>query len=275
MRGLYRVTEIRENVWHIEEGGLDSMYVIKGEKRGLIIDTGTGVGDFKKLAENLLGKENSLPYDVVLTHGHVDHAGGGSQFEKIFVGEGDKEIAAGISLKDREDYIKRMKKVGASQISPEEIEPCQQTKAKAEYIEIGDGFLFSLGDREIQVFQCPGHTLGSICLLDEKDKLLFSGDNMNDIELLCAPFSDRKELLRKWYDCASFVLKEPCKFELCCGGHSVFSVAKAKEILECGEKVLKGELSSEFMEVHIFKGNFARYKDSYLIFEQKIEEIMR
>lgn len=263
----YRITEIRSGIWMINESGLDAIYMIKGSRRGLIIDTGTGIADLKTTAEQYLGE----PYDVVLTHGHVDHAGGISQFDKIFVHQGDREMAEQITLGDRQDYIRRMNKAGVSDFDPESIPEIMRSEDKPYFCEISTGDIFSLGDRELKVMECPGHTAGSICLLDEADNLIFTGDNMNDLELISAPGDDRMDLLSQWYKAASGVLDAQKNAVLCCGGHSTLNVEKAREILECGGKVLAHEIQMEQMQIHIFTGNFAKYKNSFLTVDEHLQ----
>ena len=79
----WTVNEIKKGVWHVDESGLNAMYVVKGSKMSAVIDAGTGIGDFKGLVESLVDN----PYVVLITHGHVDHAGAeynGRRSRKIF-----------------------------------------------------------------------------------------------------------------------------------------------------------------------------------------------
>ena len=46
-------------------------YLVIGEERAALIDTGTGFGDMSALTAQL----TDLPIIVILTHGHCDHAG--------------------------------------------------------------------------------------------------------------------------------------------------------------------------------------------------------
>ena len=46
------------------------------------------------------------------------------------------------------------------------------------------GTVFELGGRTIEVIHTPGHSLGSVCLLDRENRLLFTGDMCNDSLLL-------------------------------------------------------------------------------------------
>ena len=57
-----------------------------------------------------------------------------------------------------------------------------------------------LGDKKLVIYEMTGHTAGSVCILDEEDRILFSGDSVNDLELICAPAKDREALLKEWYE---------------------------------------------------------------------------
>ena len=55
-------------------------YLIVGEKRALLFDTGMGISDIKKVVEEL----TKLPVVVVNSHSHDDHVGGNWQFDTIY-----------------------------------------------------------------------------------------------------------------------------------------------------------------------------------------------
>src|SRR5512135_2508944 len=44
-------------------------YLVEGDKKAILIDTGDGIGNIKALAEEL----TKMPFWVVNTHTHVDH----------------------------------------------------------------------------------------------------------------------------------------------------------------------------------------------------------
>lgn len=266
---VYQVKEVKKGIWHVDEAGLDSAYIVSGKDRGLVIDTGTGIKDLKGLAEKYL----SVPYDVVLTHGHVDHAGGISQFDEVWLDAGDIGMADAVTVKDREEYIYSMHQTGSTKLMPEAIIPELKTDKKPAYRTLHSGDVFSLGGRELEVAACPGHTAGSVFLIDKADRLIFTGDSVNDLELICAPAEDRMELLRRWYESARKILSDNRDAELCCGGHAVFGVDKAWEVLECGRKILDHELEMTRRKIHIFVGNFAQYKNSCITVDEKLERV--
>lgn len=72
--------EVAPKIYKINEYNLSTMFVIVGSERALCIDCGTGVGDYKAVIERLV---EGKPYDMVLSHGHVDHAAAASSSTNI------------------------------------------------------------------------------------------------------------------------------------------------------------------------------------------------
>ena len=66
-------------------------YLLVGEKRALLIDTGLGVSNIKKVVDSL----TSLPVLVATTHVHWDHIGGHGLFNDIAVYEAEKDWLGG------------------------------------------------------------------------------------------------------------------------------------------------------------------------------------
>ena len=100
----------------------------------------------------------SLPITVLLTHGDGDHRGGLCDFEECYVHERDKNLIPS----DVQTYNIR----------------------QGEYIRAGK-YCF-------EVIEIPGHTPGSIALLDRRHKLLISGDTIQKGPIYM--FGDRRDL---------------------------------------------------------------------------------
>jgi len=53
----------------------------------------------------------------------------------------------------------------------------KKRKQSLEYLQDGD--TLNLGDRVLEILHTPGHTKGSLCILDRTDRILFSGDSIS------------------------------------------------------------------------------------------------
>ena len=62
-------------------------YLLCGEKYAILIDTGLGVSNIRKIVDSL----TKLPVMTVTTHVHWDHIGGHKYFENIAVHEAEKD----------------------------------------------------------------------------------------------------------------------------------------------------------------------------------------
>lgn len=136
-------TVIEPGVTVIETFDNTTMYLVEGDSIALLIDTGTKCTDLS----NKLSRLTEKPIKVVLTHGHFDHAGNIGFFPEVYMHKADKTL---------------------------KTEQLKNFKGKIHAIEEGD--IFDLGNREITVVHTPGHTPGSITLIDEQAGIAFTGD---------------------------------------------------------------------------------------------------
>lgn len=169
--GYFKITDLGNGIWKITEKMGVSEYLIVGTEKALLIDTGYsyGRGFLKRLR-----KITTLPIMVVNTHFHPDHSGKNNLFHDIYIGKND--IPNG-----KNEVLLLLQKIRKAQ-------PIKGTmysalmrcpKIKSNYIAVGNGMKFELGNRNIEVIEMPGHTPGSIILLDEKTKTVFAGDAVN------------------------------------------------------------------------------------------------
>lgn len=121
-------------------------FLIVGKERALLLDTGAVRVDILKY----IGQITELPVTVILTHGDGDHIGNLQDFETAYIHEND--IQAVLSH-----------------------EQCKDVKL----IPLSHDDIIDIGTRKLKVLFTPGHTAGSICLLDEANKILFAGDTIS------------------------------------------------------------------------------------------------
>ena len=79
MKALFRVEEINPCLVRITDVADTHFYLIRGDRKAALLDTGVGCGDLRSLVERLTDK----PLIVLITHGHIDHAMGAGQFENV------------------------------------------------------------------------------------------------------------------------------------------------------------------------------------------------
>jgi hydroxyacylglutathione hydrolase len=168
----FEVKEIGDAIWAIDDRGCDVMYLVSGDERCLLMDTGWGVGDLPVLVASL----SPLPLTVVNTHGHPDHVFGNGQFAQVYVHVADEAAARELPSAEMRTWI-------VDNALPKPLPAGFQFDVWAvagpgSLDTIQDGHVFDLGGRDLEVISVPGHTPGSICLLDRQARVLFTGDSV-------------------------------------------------------------------------------------------------
>ena len=141
----YQVKHINDYLIQITDEFQDAIYILKGRDCAILWDLGMDKQPLKPLVDNLV----DTPYHVVFSHGHLDHVGCGGEFETAFM-----------SMKDKDVYFDNPP--GLNYMDFDKIQPMPSE--------------FDLGDRKVQIMPCPGHTQGSVLLIDTDKKLVFTGD---------------------------------------------------------------------------------------------------
>lgn len=168
------ITKIDDGTYRFTEYALKIpvyAYLLIGKDRALLIDTCYGFTDIP----SAIGKITALPLIVVNTHGHLDHTHGNHLYDSVY-----------LSAKDDEVFAKHNSKEGIGQVAKDMGIPLFLTKIPplkrcvkshpSVHIPLPDEMYFELGERRVSIFETPGHTRGSISLLDEKNGWLFTGD---------------------------------------------------------------------------------------------------
>ena len=156
MNFQYTITKIDYGTWAIDEGMVRS-YLLTGEDSALLLDTGNGSGDLKAAVDGL----TALPLRLVNSHADPDHLGCNGQF-------------------------------GPAYLHPAEFALYEQKMPGLAHLPLLDGAVLDLGGRKLRVLLIPGHTPGSIALLDETRRMLFSGDSVSASPIFM--FGDRRSL---------------------------------------------------------------------------------
>ena len=164
--------------------GRTLVYLVLGVEKALLFDTGWGNADLKSYAKTI----TQLPIMVVNSHAHIDHYGGNAQFDVVWIGEHEIDSTNPIIISDEQTMFPL----------------CEEVRKGGNYQFdfLKNGEIINLGGRELEVVEMPGHTKGSIGLLDKKTRLLLSGDAILKRTLLTGgqPISTFKNTLNHVYD---------------------------------------------------------------------------
>jgi len=168
---VYRVAPDTFAVYEPHQAEEAISYLILGQQRAILFDTGMGISDIRAVTKQL----SRLPIIVLNSHTHNDHVGGNWQFDTIYSMDTDfsRQNAKG-SVDDAQAEL------AAGQICgtlPKNFDPATyRTRAWTISKYIHDGDKLDLGGRTIEILSTPGHTPDAICLLDRSNGLLFTGD---------------------------------------------------------------------------------------------------
>ena len=165
---------ITENIIAIKDITGVYMYLVLGENKAILIDTGTGAGNIFEYVKSL----TDLPIEVILTHGHCDHAGGAKFFETVYLPEEDFELVdIHASMARKIEYIHFS---GGENVAENEI----VGERLGSYIKLEDKQIFDLGNEQLEMIKLPGHTKGMTCVLFKKSRMILMGDGCNPVTFI-------------------------------------------------------------------------------------------
>ncbi|CAO5155807.1 Zn-dependent hydrolase, glyoxylase [Frankia sp. AiPs1] len=181
--------------WLVAEPGHVNCFLVEGDERAVLVDTGLGLADIHAAARTLTDR----PILAVNSHGHDDHRGGNWLFDDVaahpdaaralteavpaerlaaYLRVAREQYAAYVRLRDDDG---RFFHQFTAETTPRPVPPA----ADAWTVPAGpapgplrDGQRLDLGGRELTVLHTPGHSPDSLCLLDERAGLLFAGDTL-------------------------------------------------------------------------------------------------
>lgn len=191
--GWFTVELIDEQTFAISEYGQwmkVHSYLIAGEEKAVLVDTGLGVGNIRKIVEQL----TSLPVEVVTSHAHWDHTGGHPRFERFSIHEAERDWIEG----GFDDEAKKIRgyliREPFTREPPEafDLDTFRPTSCPVNHLH-RDGDRIDLGGRSLRLIHTPGHSPGHICVYEESSGLLVSADLLYQGVLLAGlRFSDSR-----------------------------------------------------------------------------------
>ncbi len=182
----YQRVEVSDPWFHVYriEPGIFALYepynfqeiiswLIVGERRALLFDTGMGMSRISALVSEL----TRLPVTVVNSHSHFDHIGGNAEFDDVRAMDTEFTRASAAGVPHAEV---------AQEVRPDAFcahmlrTPLDTARFAVRPFRIAatiaEGTVFDLGGRRLEVLAIPGHTPDAIALLDRDRGHLWTGD---------------------------------------------------------------------------------------------------
>lgn len=269
----HQVEKINESTWRINEFNLVNAFLLEGKKNSALIDTGCGLGEIDKCVKEITDK---MLY-VLLTHSHPDHAGGVYHFKSlpIYMNSDDDSLKLWGMRTDngfRRMYIEtRGPRLYDGEIRnlysllPNDNPDC----TSFDYINIDDGSIIDLGERTLECIHTPGHTDGSICFLDRKNRFLFSGDTINRSIILMRQPDNSTQLIKIFHDSLLKIWRHEKEFDSLIIGHGnpILEKSIIKDYIKITDGLLSGSLRGSYEESGFRKGDVIRYGKAELWYQ--------
>lgn len=142
---MQEIVKINESTYTIEDDGV-RFFLLIGETKALTIDTGMNSSNAIKIVKTLTNK----PIELLNTHCDIDHISGNEKFFDIYMS------------KEEWDYYQIIRK----------------NKVNIHIVKEND--VIDLGNRPLKIVNLNGHTQGSIGIIDINNRVLISGDSIQD-----------------------------------------------------------------------------------------------
>jgi hydroxyacylglutathione hydrolase len=157
------------------------------DKRALVIDPG---GEVPRILE-AIREQGVSPERILLTHGHIDHAGGATELkEALEVASSAPLPIEGPDARDQfllqglEAQAARFGVTGIRNVLPDRF--------------LADGDEIALGSHRFAVLHCPGHTPGHLVFVNREKRFALVGDVIfrGSVGRTDFPYGDHAALIR-------------------------------------------------------------------------------
>lgn len=210
----YEVFQMDAATWRIENKGV-RFFVLAGSRRAAVIDTGMSVENAKDIAASLTDQ----PLMLINTHADMDHTSGNNAFETAHMHPAE--------------YVNYFKG-GAKHPTPTPL---------------WDGEIIDLGGRTLRVITQPGHTPGSIALLDQERRVLYAGDSIQDGRIFM--FGPMRNLVA-YRQSLEKIMRLAERFDLIYPCHASLPLTNEiiPRLMEGADRILRGEATFTLTSMH-------------------------
>ena len=181
----------------------------------MVVDTGRSGLDIRSIVENV----TDLPYDLLNTHADPDHIAGNRAFSTFLMHPSEAAV-----------YYKLHNGPGC-------------------FLPVYDGDIMDLGGRQLEIVHIPGHTPGSISVLDRRNRCLIGGDPIQCHGRIYM-FGIHRDLHSYVHGLKKILAKTD--YDLIYPSHADLSVSRdvIPELISGAEQILSGRGIGEMTIVH-------------------------
>ncbi|PSW48610.1 hypothetical protein C0W66_12855 [Photobacterium kishitanii] len=229
----FKVSYIADNTYMIEEpksSQYNISYLIIGNQRALMLDTGSGENrsHCKQRISNIVNQLTDKPVTLLLTHFHFDHNASIDEFDHIAFANIEKIRERAV---DDKTYI----------FTPQELAfgTYPEKAIVNEWLDLGKNI--DLGNRVVKITQVKGHTDDSVLVVDEGNKIIFTGDTLYNGPLIVigkhnyAPYIQTINKMQVDFNDSYYFYGAHGSKEL--GGMMRYSILSGtSDLLECAKK---------------------------------------
>ncbi|MDD3409253.1 MAG: MBL fold metallo-hydrolase [Eubacteriales bacterium] len=236
--GSYMAWKRDYRTWFISfMNGSEYMYLLEGDEKALLIDTGWGAGNLRPFVEKLTSK----PVMVVNTHFHPDHAGGNGEWEEVWMHE---NWALDVpSMRDCPCDVNRL--------------PFPDYRHQL----LRDGQIIDLGNRRVEALCMTAHSNSSLMFIDHGQRLLFCGDEIEAAQVLMyaiaelpgQPYDLGARLRAHHAHCAALWQRRD-EWDDLCPNHNGSPIAREylTDFMELSEHIFAGDAKREDKLNHFY-----------------------
>ncbi|WP_099467206.1 MBL fold metallo-hydrolase [Konateibacter massiliensis] len=238
----YQSEKLSERLYRITEIGGVCCYLVVGDSRACLLDTGCGYGNLREYIETITDK----PVFVLLTHGHHDHMGACALFDEVYINPADLPVFTSFGVMEKRLEEAKSFEV-LSHFTEKDLVPTRTEKIKP----VVDGDVFDLGGITIKMLLVKGHTPGILCPLLVEERTIIFGDACGVGVLLFDEFSST---VSEYRDSLLNLKKYEKDYDRIYRNHGTFSSPKEllDNVIECCDLILAGEDDHQPVSIHGF-----------------------
>ena len=136
--------QLADDTYRVEDDRV-RFFILIGSEKALMIDTGMNNPNAIDAAKKVTDK----PVVLLNTHADRDHIAGNGAFTEMYM-------------------------------NPAEEPNYRESGGQGTIIPVKDGDIIDIGGRPLEIIELPGHTPGSIAVLDINNRVLYSGDTVQN-----------------------------------------------------------------------------------------------